>query len=163
METNIYENARNKYKPENIKILFVGESVPNSGKFFYLNDTYLYQYTKKAFERLNNTQNFTRENFKELGCWLYDVCDAPVNKTSSAEKRKQIKAGIPKLEKNIKELNPNYIIVVKKSDMRKLVYEPLLKKDYINIKTTFNLPFPNCGHQNEYANELYEILKQIYK
>ena len=162
MENDLYERARVKYKPKNVKILFVGESRPNSGKFFYLDDTNLYNYTKKAFEQLGDIKNFSREKFRDLGCYLYDVCDVPVNKEfTKAQRRELLIAGLPRLDKTINELEPDYIIVVKKSDMKKVVYEHICQKNYTDNKTAFNLPFPNCGQQNEYVYQLFKILERI--
>ncbi len=165
MEKNNYEIVRAEYKPETVKILFIGESRPNSGKFFYLDDSFLYTHTKNAFEKLKSIgkNNFTRKKFQEMGCWLYDVCDKTINKLSKSEKRVGLKKHLDKLDKTICELKPDYIIVVKKSDMKKIVYEHILhtpyKKQYIDNQNVFNLPFPNFGHQNEYENQLYDILK----
>lgn len=42
-----YENLRSYYKPSNVEILFVGESRPHGGAFFYLGNSALYRETKK--------------------------------------------------------------------------------------------------------------------
>ena len=164
IESNIYkdeyEKIREKYKPDTVKILFVGESRPASGDFFYFENTNLYRCTKNAFEKANI--NFSLNNFKNLNCWLYDVCDKPLNKgLSNAQRRNYIKNGIDKLKGVINELKPEYIIVVKKKEMKELVFSQICNIGYINGKTAFNTSFPACGHQKEFVKELSEILKEI--
>ena len=44
------EKIRISYKPENIKLLLVGESPPASGEFFYVKSL-MTVYTSRAFER----------------------------------------------------------------------------------------------------------------
>lgn len=156
-----YEEIREECKPKNVEMLFVGESRPKSGDFFYYENTDLYRYTKKAFE--NAGVKFSLDKFKELNCWLYDVCDKPVNHLSKAQRRDCIKKGIPKLVETIDDLKPHYIIVVKKGDMKKIVYSKICEIGFFDGETVFNTPFPGCSHQNGYVEQLTEILKGVLK
>ena len=160
-----YETIRDFYKPKPmVKILFVGESRPASGDFFYFKNTNLYRYTKEAFiqAEIKFSQDNFLDKFKDCGCWLYDVCDKPLNNgLTNAQRRNYIKSGIAKLEGIINELKPEYIIVVKKKEMKELVFSKIRNICDINGKTAFNFPFPACGHQKEYVDELSQILKEI--
>ena len=51
MPNSTYENLRNNYKPNNVDVLFVGESRPQGGTFFYQENSALYRETKKAFNQ----------------------------------------------------------------------------------------------------------------
>ena len=44
------ESKRREYKPSNTLVLFVGESPPANGTFFYCGDSNLAWYTREAFE-----------------------------------------------------------------------------------------------------------------
>ncbi|MDD3231821.1 MAG: hypothetical protein PHO06_00500 [Clostridia bacterium] len=154
-----YEGKREKYKPLKIKVLFVGESRPVGNTFFYNENSRLYHHTKNAFEKAN--VNFSLKNFESLGCWLYDVCDEPVDNKTTSERKRLIKKGLPKLKENIEKLKPEYIIVVKKSDMKKIVFDNICNGIYKKDINAFNLSFPACGHQNEYENELYDIISKV--
>ncbi len=161
---NEFEMLRENFKPEKVTVLFVGEARPGSNKFFYKTNTRLYLHTKNAFEKANKA--FSLEKFKDMGCWLYDVCDIPVNlKTSEFERKKiakeQINKGLPNLIKTIRELKPKYIIVVKKGEMKKIVFNRICNMEDIVIETVFNTPFPSCGHELQYEEELYQILYKI--
>ena len=77
------EVIRRKYKPAKIKILFIGESPPAGGTFFYDGNSNLAKYTKSAFENCFGTSisqmpEFLRF-FKEQGCFLDDLCLYPIN------------------------------------------------------------------------------------
>ena len=162
MEENRYETARANYKPEGrVKFLFVGESRPKSGQFFYIDNTQLYSQTKETFELL--IQDFSRKKFQELGCWLYDVCLEPINQYNEKDpeeraiKQKIIRKYIPQLKRTIEKLNPEYIIVVKKGLFGKEVFPEILSM--ANNIRAFNLPFPNCGNQKKYREQLFNILE----
>lgn len=166
---NIYENLRKKYKPDNVKILFVGESRPNQGTFFYKENSKLYTHTQKAFNPLLSN-NFNLSIFKEMGCWLYDVCPQPVNNLKPPARRKEIKKHILGLRETVVSFNPEYIIVVKRGDLRNIAlpilteigyYENPLIYGNLGKHDTFYLPFPSNSHESEYEKQLTEVLKLI--
>ena len=64
-----WENLRANYQPDNIRVLFIGESPPASGKFFYREISTLYYATKEAF---NNPSNFLIK-FQNWGFFLDDL------------------------------------------------------------------------------------------
>ena len=80
------EQIRQEYKPEFIRVLFIGESPPNSGTFFYLDDpyrTFLLRYTRDAFEDVYH-QKWQEPGsfllfFRSRGCYLDDLCHKPIN------------------------------------------------------------------------------------
>lgn len=158
-----FEMIRNQYAPERVRILFVGESRPCSDKFFYCENTFLYRHTKLAFQDIGI--DFSLEKFKELGCWLYDVCEIPVNGgcVSKSKRKELIRVGLPELDDVIAKLKPEYVIVTKKGAMHDLTFNFILQKGYTEEVNAFNLPFPNCGNQKKYRNQLSNILKVIIK
>ena len=159
-----YEVKRNDYKPNKVKILFVGESRPQQGTFFYFGNSNLFSYTKQAFEQAAKKKYMTDaaflDEFKNLGCWLYDVCDCPVNHCTKTERKKAINDGIDALRNTIQKLNPEFIIVVKKGYFGKRVMQEICNVGY-NDSHSFNLPFPSFGHQREYIDQLADVLKKI--
>ena len=159
VESEKFEKKRNDFKPSKTKILFVGESRPFGGTFFYDENSNLYEYTKEAFNNVGI--DFSLAKFKEMGCWLYDVCKEPIDFIkSNSEKRKIIEKYIPDLIKIIKALSPKYIIVVKKTCMEK-VFAAILESGYSKNINAFNTSFPTYGHQNKYVDELKKILRNI--
>ena len=159
VESENFEKERNNFKPSKTKILFVGESRPFGGTFFYDENSNLYRYTKEAFKKAQI--GFSILKFKEMGCWLYDVCKEPINHIeSNSAKRKIIEKYIPDLISVIKDLSPQYIIVVKKTCMEK-VFSAILEIGYSANINAFNTSFPSCGNHNKYIEDLTKILRNI--
>jgi hypothetical protein len=147
------------YRPDNLRVLFIGESRPAQGTFFYHENSHLYRYIKQAFEQASGAP-FSCETFKQFGCWLYDVSGNPVNNIPRAERRKQIKGGLPSLEKVLKELEPEFVYVVKMGDSRAFVSPSIRQAGFIDGLTFFRLPFPANGHQHRFVRELVPVLKK---
>ena len=159
VESENIEKERNNFKPSKTKILFVGESRPSGGTFFYDKNSNLYRYTKESFENVGI--DFSLAKFKEMECWLYDVCKEPINFIHSKSKRKEIiNKYIPDLKNEIKLLSPKYIIVVKKTCMEK-VFAAILESGYSENINAFNTSFPSCSNQSKYVDELTRILRNI--
>jgi hypothetical protein len=74
------EVVRRNYRPIRIMTLFVGESAPNSGKFFYLGNTALKRHVEEAMKAagLGGNGDFL-ERFKAYGWYLDDLVLRPVN------------------------------------------------------------------------------------
>ena len=108
-----YKNISEKYRPENIKTLLVGEAPPPSGKkYFYLPDTIqkrsrenntslpatiFYHY----FDNIPNDKNEYEKLLRELqriGVFLIDIIDEP------------LKIRDRNLKNGINEKNLNYLI-----------------------------------------------------
>ena len=99
--------------------------------------------------------------FKEMECWLYDVCKEPIDFIKSTSKKREIiNKYIPDLKNEIKLLSPKYIIVVKKTCMEK-VFAAILESGYSENINAFNTSFPSCSNQNKYVDELTRILRNI--
>ena len=158
MKNNNFENLRNNYKPDNIEVLFVGESRPKGGTFFYQGDSALYKETKKAFDKYFDQDIFKLDKFKLWGCWLYDICENPVNHLSNEERRSTIQENIPELESFIKQESPKIIIVCKKTLVEPKIRDSDIMHTYQVGNNIFFLPFPSNGNQRRYREELIIVL-----
>ena len=105
------EALRRSFRPEDIKTLFVGESAPRSGKFFYTHNTGLYRAIKQAF---NGSDDFLSV-FKASGFYLDDLSLVPVNGMSPGERREQCKASIPSFSRRLREYQPASIVILLRS------------------------------------------------
>jgi hypothetical protein len=74
------EAVRASYRPKRILTLFVGESAPQSGAFFYYNNTAMSRNVERAMKAagLRRDGNFL-ECFKAYGWYLDDFVLTPVN------------------------------------------------------------------------------------
>src|SRR5215467_7379098 len=75
------ERLRKQYRPDRMRILFVGESPPASGRFFYQADSGLYRAMRETFVQAFPSFNDTEflDSFCALGCYLIDLCGEPVD------------------------------------------------------------------------------------
>jgi hypothetical protein len=98
-------------------MLFVGESPPASGRFFYHRDSGLYRAMRAAFiavDQTINDENFLKR-FQDAGCYLVDLCGSPVDHLDPALRRGACDAAGPRLAKTIAELNPDCLITLVRS------------------------------------------------
>ncbi|MFL6446441.1 MAG: uracil-DNA glycosylase family protein [Bryobacteraceae bacterium] len=75
------ERLRQSFLPSRIRLLFIGESPPASGRFFYSGDSGLYRAMLAAFKTANaniSGDNFLRM-FRAYGCYLTDLSLEPID------------------------------------------------------------------------------------
>lgn len=153
------EKIRLKFKPKKISYLFIGESMPAGGTFFYFENSNLYFHLRDVF--LNNF-NWDKleflKYFKSNGFYLDDLCQQSINQLSSSEKTSIRKAYEENLSLRIKKYKPNIIITTPKSIVKN-VNRSIIQAE-LNIKN-ITLPFPAMGHQNEFDKELDIIIKEV--
>lgn len=161
-----YEALRSSYKPEMIKVLFVGESRPAGGAFFYSGNSTLSRYTQKAFElvldkKFSTPVAFLKE-FRALGCYLDDLALEPVNNLKNARERTtKLRLYIPNFAQRLQAYGPTAIIVVKRSIVR--LVEQGVKQSGISVEHNMFFPLihPARGHHNRYVEELSSVLREL--
>lgn len=114
------ERLRQSFLPKQVRVLFVGESPPALGRFFYRENSGLYRAIHEAFTKAfpnRREQNFLK-SFRDLGCYLIDLCDRPVDHLKKKSRRKAHLKGESSLSKSLRTLRPKIIIVVVRSIAR---------------------------------------------
>ena len=161
---NKIEKIRLSYKPKNIKMLFIGESAPASGNFFYKIDNAT-KFTQHAFEKAFNinyptTKKFLEE-FRSLNCYLEDLCLKPINLMNNRKRKYFRERYVESLAERIKAASPQSIVVMLKS------IEPYVRKaiaqSKLNDVREYYLPFPGQSHQAKYIKGLIDVLKKETK
>ena len=111
------ERLRRHYLPDRVRMLFVGESPPVSGRFFYQADSGLYRAVREtfhaAFPSLRKTEFL--DSFRALGCYLVDLCAEPVDNMPRDARRCACRSGEARLARTIRTLRPEIIITVVRS------------------------------------------------
>jgi hypothetical protein len=108
---------RARYRPQSVRLLFVGESSPANGSHFYLANSNLYRATREAFGKGLSVIDPPEGPaflawFRELGCWLVDLADGPVNRSGASERSAAVVTGIPQLAEILRESQPIRVLVV---------------------------------------------------
>ena len=164
---NKFKEISSQFRPKIIKVLFIGESPPAKERFFFFlaPNADLYNFTKQAFEIAfkdcaidpNNFLNF----FKNLGCFLDDLCENPINHLDDFTKDKKRIASISSLATRIKEYNPVVIIAIMKKIRNHIT--KAINISGIKPKHTFFLGYPTRKKEyiDNYIYGLSEILKSL--
>jgi len=111
------ERLRRRYRPARVRMLFVGESPPASGRFFYQADSGLYRAIRQtflsAFPDLKHADFL--QSFRKLDCYLVDLCASPVDRLTRNQRRLACAQGEMRLGAIIRRLNPEVIVTVVRS------------------------------------------------
>jgi hypothetical protein len=155
------EQLRERYRPRHVRILFVGEAPPASGRFFYQGDSGLYRAIRYAFEKALprvHDRGFL-EAFQGLGCYLVDLCGRPVDRLGRAGRTRVCAAGEARLSKIVRELRPEITVTLLKS-IQKHVERVLAEAKWSGIHVV--LPYPGRWHQHreEFTRRLVPILRR---
>jgi hypothetical protein len=154
-----FEVLRAYYRPERVRVLFVGESLPAGGTFFFNGDSNLARYTCKAFAKALGTPDDVRSFpsvFRDQGCYLIDLCAVPVNHLSGPEKKAARVAGIPALACELHKHRPVAVVVVMKA-IEKHVVRALVQAGMSHVPVSV-LPFPAFRWQQKYVHDLSALL-----
>ena len=167
-----YSVARNKYKPRNIGVLFIAESPPSSGGYFYSEKTigkdHLFRETMKALEfwpkdrpmRKGCDKRSMLNEFRSLGFFLIDTCEFPVDKLRPRERRFSTLQGALTLPRRVGALCPDRILIVKKTVFKPAI-QALSKTSFARrVLNTEPLPFPSHGNQKRYRTMLRRWMKK---
>lgn len=167
-----YENLRNRYRPDEVDVLLIGESPPDPGagqrRFFYapeLTHDNLYRGVAQAlygdcadFELRDKPAVLDR--IKADGLWLIDAVEQPINKTSASARRAAISAGVPRLVEVCKEIDPRRGVII----CHGLVYElvaPDVRTAAVEILHDKPLPFPLGNWRAQFIDGFRQAVMRV--
>jgi hypothetical protein len=158
------ERLRKHYRPAKVRILFVGESPPASGRFFYQADSGLYRAIHEAFvTTLPALQSLEfLESFRDLGCYLVDLCAQPVDRMARKQRIQGCRDGEVRLGRMIKQLQPEIIITVVRS------IAPNVKRAQYRAKWSgecLGLPYPGRwrDHRLAFVKALTPVIRRSFR
>lgn len=143
-------------------MLFIGESPPASGRFFYRADSGLYRAVRDVFQAAN--ASITHENFlaqfRECGCYLIDACADPVDQLNLKERSAACLRSEPSLSRRIKRLQPDLIVSLVRS-IRGNIDRAAAKADWHG--PILDLPYPGrwIHHRQVFTAELLPYVKAV--
>ena len=169
-----FNRARQKYRPHKIRLLLIAESPPSSGGFFYFPMTigkdHLFRETMKALDLWPENEPMRKGvdkrpmllRFQSMGLYLLDTCDFPVNKLRLVERREIVLQQIPRLVKEVINLDPPHILILKSS-----IFQPVitaLKESGFRSRVLNSgpVPFPSHGNQRIYRALLKRALVKTH-
>jgi hypothetical protein len=153
------ERLRKRYRPDRVEILFVGESPPASGRFFYQADSGLYRAVGDtfvaAFPPLQKAEFLN--SFRSLGCYLVDLCGEPVDKMTRHARQCACRAGEVRLGRTIRALRPKIIVTIVRS-IRENVRRAQEQAGWSGVY--LDLPYPGrwYRHRMQFRRQLLPLL-----
>ena len=157
------ERLRRRYCPARVRLLFIGESPPASGRFFYRQDSGLYRAIRDAFRMVDPsiTDDTFLENFQASGCYLIDACACPVDHLDANSRRAACLASEPALTRRIRNLEPDSIVTLVKS-IRHIVQRAASNARWRG--PILDLPYPGrwASHRKIFLEHLAPQLEQLF-
>ena len=160
-----WERLRQSYRPTLTRMLFVGESRPANGTFFYAGDSILHDAIRDGF--LPTCQGFGGigflSYFAKLGCYVEDLCPEPVNQWKIRDPRRLAArdAGEAALAVRLTGLEPAVVVLV----MKAIVPNVQRALSAATIASPVHaLPFPGRPrHRETFVRNLSQIVAEFQR
>jgi hypothetical protein len=154
------EHLRRRYRPARVRMLFVGESPPASGGFFYQADSGLYRAIRQtflsAFPDLKDADFL--ESFRKLDCYLVDLCGNPVDRLPMKQRRLAWTRGETRLAAMIRRFDPEVIVTVVRS------IAPNVERARAQAKWQGpHLPLPYPGRWKTHRDAFEQTLRPVLR
>lgn len=149
------ELIRQEYRPERITTLFVGESAPHSGKFFYSGNTAMLANMRGAVEAALGEEGDFLQRFKSFGWYLDDLVLTPVDHLARSERETACAKALQSLADRIRSYSPTAIV----SLLRRIT--PMVEAAASMARHTgpvYSVPFPGMGQQARFYLEMQRIV-----
>jgi len=156
-----YVDLREPYRPRELRHIFVLESPPCSGKYFYDENggtgEPLFLAMMKMMGRAPNDKREGLLWFKDCGYLLMDATYQPVNKGVSDGRRSQIILDdFNALVEDLLVVNPGQTapLILVKANICRLLAPRLVQAGFNVLNNGAVVPFPASGQQNAFHREL---------
>lgn len=152
------EKLRKEYLPIPIKVLFIGESAPHGGGFFYKKSGLLHSQFCQVLKPYVGDQPSFVDAFKAAGIYLDDLVLTPVNHLSLSERRASHEASIPSMTERLRKYEAPCVVAFMKD-----IALPVAKAIIASGKPCrFEVvPFPGFGQQARFRASMIALLPEI--
>jgi hypothetical protein len=152
------ELIRARFRPERISVLFVGESAPAGGTFFYHgNSRMLREFRDALLPKIGDAPDFLTA-FVDRGYFLDDLILTPVNWFTQAERRDLHRSNVRSLATRLSAYQPLVIVSVLKA----------IRTSVEEARTTarldvphYTVSFPGMGQQARFRSEMAALLDRL--
>jgi hypothetical protein len=159
-------NHSRRYKPDKVKFLWILESPPLSEppRYFYRPaltqfDGLFREMMKVLGIPISNPKDESLKQFAGLGHFLIDAMKCPADKGNSSLKPTMLKNCSVILAKEIIDINPEKIIIVK-ADIYRSVFETVQALGMSDrVLNQSPIPFPGSGQQLRFRTQVEKLLK----
>ena len=157
------ERLRQRYRPSRVRVLFVGEAPPASGRFFYKANSGLYCAIRDVFVKVFPAieQEEFLASFCRLECYLVDLCGTPVDRLSIRQRKIARARAEVRFRQILKDTSPMILVTVVKAISNNIQRA----RELANWKgPCFELPYPGRWkrHRVQFERDLAAILRMEY-
>jgi hypothetical protein len=163
-----YLKLRAKYQPPKIKLIFVLESPPESGNYFYdpsgKTTEPLFSAMMKVIGESPATKKEGLTAFARKGFYLVDATYQPVNKIENDRQRNEaILSDLPELIQDLRNIigNRRVKIILVKANICRFLEEPLKTAGFNVINNGTVIPFPSHNHQPNFHKNIKKVIEAV--
>ncbi len=152
------EGLRASYRPKQITTLFVGESAPFSGQFFYDGDNSMVRYMQRATEAVLPGEGDFLDRFKAYGWYLDDLVLTPINKMTPPQRKAEWIAARDSLKERLAEYRPLAIVSLLVG-IQSIVDGAAIAAG--SNARLFGVPFPGMGNQTRFHEAMVKLIPML--
>jgi len=157
-----YKELQNRYFPKKLNLIFVFESPPVSGKYFYDESGKETEPLFKELMKLIGCNPSSKKDgllcFRDKGYLLMDATYTPVNGLKGKARDDVIKRDLPILISDLKEMKFNDVpLVLVKINVCKLLENDLNLAGFNVLNKGLKIPFPSTGNQKRFHHEVKKL------
>ncbi|MBV9565744.1 MAG: hypothetical protein JOY90_35615 [Bradyrhizobium sp.] len=149
------EEVRRRYRPERVATLFLGESAPASGDFFYLGRNAMTTHMRRVLMPEATTDKVFLAGFKTRGWYLDDLVLIPIDKMAHGERRAHWVRSLPSFTARLAEYRPAAVVTLL-AGMHAIVLRAVREAGH--EMPVHSVPFPGHGNQGRFRAELGALL-----
>ena len=168
MNRDFYLKLRNRYLPSKLNLIFLLESPPVSGKYFYDESGKTTEPLFSAFMKFSNYSPSDKsdglEHFKNEGHLLVDATYKQVNKLKGKIRDYTILSDYNRLIEDLENLSPkkNVPIILVKANICRMFDERLTERGFNILNKGIVIPFPSHGQQKKFHSEMLKVLSRHF-
>ena len=152
--------ARECYRPARIAVLFVAETPPSTGKFFYFGKNNMLRQMQRVIEPSITDDKAFLESFKARGWYFDDLVLKPLRSPLTRSEREEICwSAKDSLADRIKIYRPRAIVSLLYS-IRHIV-ECAATKAGAAEACFESVRFPGQGHERRFQEEMKPVLRKL--
>lgn len=165
LNKSYYLNLRNKYLPKKVHAIFVLESSPASGKYFYNPDGKITEPLFRAMMKCvldikPETKKEGLSEFRDRRNFLIDSNYQRVNNFTNGQRNRVISGNYRILTDDLRKIigRQKSKIILVKANVCRLLEEKLVNDGFDVINKGLIIPFPACGQQRKFCARIQELL-----
>ncbi len=164
MNKKYYFDLRSKYQPKSLNIVFILESPPVSGKYFYDEEGIIKEPLFSAMMKFIKFNPKDKQeglaHFADSGYLIVDATYEPVNKLNGKMRDNKILENYENLIVDLKEMgDPKDIsLILVKANICRLLEKRLIVDGFNVLNNGIVIPFPSTGQQNIFQIEIRKVI-----